>query len=64
MGLHIDAGRLAAVKLNREDRVCQVCHALAVEDEKHYFCTAQLMEIFLTITLLFSQATFPQLLLL
>ena len=27
MGLHIDAGRLAAVKLNREDRVCQVRHS-------------------------------------
>ena len=36
-GLHVDTGRWAAAKLSREDRVCQVCHSLAVEDEQHFF---------------------------
>ena len=36
LGLHVDTGRWAAVKLSREDRVCQVCDPLAVEDEQHF----------------------------
>lgn len=37
-GLHVDTGRFGqgAQKLDREDRVCEVCHSTAVEDEQHF----------------------------
>ena len=37
-GLHVDTGRFGqgAQKLAREDRVCQVCCSISVEDERHF----------------------------
>ena len=35
-GLRVDTGRFGAVRLAREDRLCEVCNSASVEDEEHF----------------------------
>ena len=37
-GLHVDTGRFAknGHRVEKEDRVCHVCHSTAIEDEQHF----------------------------
>ena len=39
-GLRVDTGRFGAVRLAREDRVCEVCTSASIEDELLFQCPA------------------------